>query len=131
MTNNDENMKIKPWDKRNSRLLSCLKNKNTATLEHLPPGGRRDTNSPPQTIENPHRTNNIMEGWNLGFVSLVGCTHPSVRNLIKKLRADAHLSLTHVQQHNRGDPFKKTKEGIRSFLDANAKFMPAVISARL
>ena len=27
----DESMKIKPYDKRNSRLLSCRKNKNTAT----------------------------------------------------------------------------------------------------
>ena len=51
-----------------------------------------------------------MEGWNLGFACLVGHTHPSLWNLIKKLRADAHLSLTHVQQHNRGDPFKKKQK---------------------
>ena len=99
-----------------------------------PPGGSYFQpylwNARTQTIENSHRTNNIMEGWNLGFASLVGYTHPSVRNLIKKSRADAHLSLTHVQ-HNRGDPFKKTKEGIRSFLDTNTKFMSAVRSAWL
>ena len=79
-----------------------------------PPGGSyfppHLRNARTRTIENSHRTNNIMEGWNLGFACLVGHTHPSLWNLIKKLRADAHLSLTHVQQHNRGDPFKKKRK---------------------
>ena len=48
-----------------------------------------------------------MEGWNHGFACLVVNTYFLLWNLIKKLRADAHLSLNHVQQRNRGDPFKK------------------------
>ena len=48
MTNNNENMKIKLYDKIKSRLLSCLKNKNTATRrqqwEHTHNQPRQETN---------------------------------------------------------------------------------------
>ena len=59
------------------------------------------------TIEERSRTNNICEAWNIGFLQLVGHTHPSVWTLIDSIRKDQAVVATLILQNQAGQPPKK------------------------
>ena len=50
------------------------------------------------TLADQERTNNVCEGWNHAFASLIGYTHPSLWVLVESLKMDEAgvLSLIHI-----------------------------------
>jgi hypothetical protein len=79
--------------------------------ENVPPIRIRRTPPafPPQkwnmhqvTLDDQPRTNNISEGWNNKFSSLVGEQHPSVWKLIETLQQECERVTTILLQNERG-----------------------------
>ena len=85
--------------------------------------GGRNPMSPPSiwnvrdaTMNDGHRTNNICEGWNNGFANLAGPKHPSVWQLVDKMRHDNGLAEAVVSQHDMGQaPKKRAKRALVEF----------------
>lgn len=48
------------------------------------------------------RTNNSLEGWHRAFDQRVGCTHPSLRNLMHKIRVEQAANELLMEQHRAG-----------------------------
>jgi len=60
------------------------------------------------TLNDEHRTNNVCEGWNNGFVNLVGHDHPSIWKLIESLQKEsARIHLLAVQDSRGIRPVKR------------------------
>ena len=85
--------------------------------------GGRSPMSPPSiwnvrdaTMNDGHRTNNICEGRNNGFANLVGHKHPSVWQLVDKMRHDNGLAEAVASQHDMGQaPRKRAKRALVEF----------------
>ena len=66
------------------------------------------------TVTGQERTNNVCEGWNNAFSSLVGQSHPSIWVLIHELQLDQVIAATDLMQNARGQPpAKRIKRAIR------------------
>ena len=59
------------------------------------------------TMEGGDRTNNICEGWNNGYMQLVGHTHPSFWKSIESIRKDEALNRISIINDQRGNPPSK------------------------
>jgi len=59
------------------------------------------------TLQQQERTNNVCEGWNNSFASLVGRNHPSIWTLLQSLQQDQVLAATDMLQDARGQPLNK------------------------
>ena len=84
----------------------------------LPPAPARIRRIPPRfppatwnvhevTLADEDRTNNVCEGWNNGFKTLVGHNHPSFWKAVESLRKDAALVATRIVQESHGQPPRK------------------------
>ena len=74
------------------------------------------------TIHGEARTNNLAEGWNSMFKTMIGHKHPTVWNLIKNLRLDAAEVTKSVRQAELGDPPRARKQkAIRAALHRRQK----------
>jgi hypothetical protein len=74
-------------------------------LRRMPPLFRREMwNVHLQTLEGEDRTNNICEGWNNAFQSLVGQHHPAFFAALIALRQDCAVVETLLLQHHQGHP---------------------------
>jgi hypothetical protein len=43
------------------------------------------------TVQGAHRTNNVIEGWNNRFASLVDCTHPNIWKFLRLLKREQSM----------------------------------------
>ena len=85
--------------------------------------GGRSPMSPPSiwnvrdaTMDDGRRTNNICEVWNNGFANLVGHKHPSVWQLVDKMRHGSGLAEAVASQHDMGQaPRKRAKRALVEF----------------
>ena len=57
------------------------------------------------TLNGGCRTNNICEGWNHSFNSLVGQQHPPLYKMIESLQKDYALVKAHLAKSNAGIPY--------------------------
>ncbi|ESO10461.1 hypothetical protein HELRODRAFT_183618 [Helobdella robusta] len=63
------------------------------------------------TVSGNARTNNICEGWNSSFRSLVGHSNPSIWNLLRAFQLDRSMNINAFNQLQEGRPtLKKTSQ---------------------
>ena len=68
------------------------------------------------TMNDGRRTNNICEGRNNGFANVVGHKHPSVWQLVGKMRHDDGLAEAVASQHGTGQaPRERAKRALVEF----------------
>ena len=69
------------------------------------------------TLNDGDRTNNICEGWNNGFMQLVGQQHPSIWFLIEGFQQDHAVVMTALAQDRIGERLqrKKPKRAVKTF----------------
>lgn len=80
--------------------------------------GRRDRprfaiilwNQYSRVIDNLPRSNNALEGWHNAFNNVVGCAHPSVPKLARKLQQEQHSTQLHRRQLELGTTSGKKKK---------------------
>ena len=75
------------------------------------------------TMADQLRTNNVCEGWNNKFHSLVGHSHPTIWKLIETLQVEANRIASILIQSDRGIRQKKRTKRIRTELQTRLKKM--------
>ena len=73
------------------------------------------------TMADQHRTNNVCEGWNNKFHSLVGHSHPTIWKLIENLQVEAIRIASILIQSDRGIRQKKRTKRIHTELQTRLK----------
>ena len=66
-----------------------------------------------RTLADEPRTNNLCEGWNSRFSSMVGFTHPSIRKAIKSIQVETNEASTKILPLNIGNPPRKHTKRLR------------------
>ncbi|CAF1262681.1 unnamed protein product, partial [Didymodactylos carnosus] len=65
------------------------------------------------TIQGEHRTNNVVEGWNNRFSSLLSCTHPNFWKFLKGLKKEQSFVDGEIIQAEAGARQPRRKEQVR------------------
>ena len=83
-------------------------NGNNIRVRRIPPRFPPATwNVHERTLADESRTNNLCEGWNSRFSSMVGFTHPSIWKAIKSIQVETNEASTNILQSNIGNPPRK------------------------
>ena len=91
-----------------SGIYRARQNGNNIRVRRIPPRFPPATwNVHERTLANEPRTNNLCEGWNSRFSSMVGFTHPSIWKAIKSIQVETNEASTNILQSNIGNPPRK------------------------
>ena len=72
------------------------------------------------TLNDCHRTNNIVEGWNNRFSKLVGQKHPTIWKLIRKIKNEIDADRAQLALDALGEP-RRTKRGKNQTINIRLK----------
>ena len=75
------------------------------------------------TMADRSRTNNVCEGWNNKFYSLIGHSHPTIWKLIETLQAEAARINSTLRQSDRGIRQKKRTKRIHTELQTRLRYL--------